>query len=92
MMSDKTEELFGKLMNWCHEFSEGTQPEPVLEFAGYAESIAIGSIVVWDSENGYADEQDDGPVDHPSAERCIECYKRLMAQLTAWPPSGKEGS
>ena len=85
---DRAIAVHDSLRSWCDNYGGSFTPIPSVTINGYAISIAIGDINVWDSESGYADETDDpgdDMVDQPKASRCIACYKRLVEDLRQWP-------
>ena len=72
------------LEEFCEtHFLLGTQPETNLTLANNVAELSIGNICVWDTESGYMDEKEVNDDDnHPNPQRCIECYKRLIEQIT----------
>jgi hypothetical protein len=74
-----------ELLAWVQQFSGSMQPYPVVTISDGYVSLGMGDVVIWDTESGfdYADESEDG--DELTFDRAVQCYKRRIGDLAAWP-------
>lgn len=77
--------VHNELRKWCDTFEHGYNPIPSVTVAGYFISLSVGDILVWDSENGYADELERCESGHPNAHDCIVCYRNQLEMML--PPA-----
>lgn len=74
--------LCDELQSWTDLFSGGIAPSPSLEVAENYFTLRLGETEIWNSKDGFKDEQEGESL---TLDRAISCYVRLMEDLVAWP-------